>query len=371
MENGETVEESDTCVRLERDGSSEMVEAGKGDMVVNGDPIETVNPGLLTKKRMDEYLTTLNGNENDSILLAIRISDGLCYGIMKGNDAMVHLFSGDRFVKVDMVAKAIQIWKGNGWEEISHDKGVIDLDVNGRRWEGGVRGDAPFGYGVLYDGDGRREFEGFMMDGVKSCYGIESYPDISRVKYDGCYYNDQRFGMGILYDRNGVVEHNGLWKNDKPYSSEFDGAMMDSRTESIILSEHSFNEVESFVFPPFLGSLKRIDIGDDCFGSIRSLKLTGLIELESVKIGKRCFTHATSETQMFVEMGSDGTFEITDCPNLKSLQIGDFSFADYHLLELEILPSLQQVVVGSHAFHWSYLFSLSGTAACFFTGRAS
>lgn len=162
-----------------------------------------------------------------------------------------------------------------------------------------------------------------------------------------------------------------MWKNDKPYSSEFDRAMMGSRTESIILSEHSFNEVESFVFPPFLGLLKRIDIGDDCFGSIRSLKLTGLIELESVTIGKRCFTHATSETQMFVEMGSDGTFEITDCPNLKSLQIGDFSFADYHLLELEILPSLQQVVVGSYAFHWSYLFSLSGTAACFFTGRAS
>ena len=228
MENGETIEESDTYVRLERDGSSEMVEAGKGNMVVNGDPIETVNPELLTKKR-----------------------------------------------------------------------------------------------------------------------------------------------MGILYDRNGVVEHNGLRKNDKPYSSEFDGTMMDSRTESIILSEHSFNEVESFVFPPFLGSLKRIDIGDDCFGSIRSLKLTGLIKLESVKIEKRCFTHATSETQMFVEMGSDGAFEITDCPNLKSLQIGDFSFADYHLLEVEILPSLQQVVVGSYAFHWSYLFSLSGTAACFFTGRAS
>lgn len=173
MENGETIEESDTYVRLERDGSSEMVEAGKGNMVVNGDPIETVNPELLTKKRMDEYLTALNGNENDSILLAIRISDGLRYGIMKGNDAMVHLFSGDRFVKVDMVAKAIQIWKGNGWEKISHDKGVIDLDVNGRRWEGGVRGDAPFGYGVLYDGDGRREYEGFMME---SNHAMESSP---------------------------------------------------------------------------------------------------------------------------------------------------------------------------------------------------
>ncbi|KAK8808751.1 hypothetical protein WA588_004393 [Blastocystis sp. NMH] len=85
-----------------------------------------------------------------------------------------------------------------------------------------------------------------MMDGVKSCYGIKSYPDISRVKYDGCYYNDKRFGMGILYDRNGVVEHNGLWKNDKPYSSEFDRAMMDSRTESIILSEHSTKWNRSF-----------------------------------------------------------------------------------------------------------------------------
>ena len=371
MENGETIKESDTCVRLERDGSSEAVETGKGNMVVNGNPIETVNSGLLTKKRMDEYLTALNGNENDSILLVIRISDGLRYGIMKGDDSMVHLFSGDRFVKVDTVAKTFQIWKGSGWEETSHDRGVIDLDVNGRRWEGGVKDDAPFGYGVLYDEGGKKEYEGFMINGVKSCYGIEFYPDISRVKYDGCYYNDQRFGMGILYDRNGVVEHNGLWKNDKPYSSEFDGATMGSRTESIVLSKHSFNEVESFVFPPFLGSLKRIDIGDDCFNSIRSLKLTGLIGLESVRIGKRCFTHATSETQMFVEMGSDGTLEITGCPNLKSLQIGDFSFADYHLLELENLPSLQQVVLGSHAFHWSYLFSLSGMVVRFFTGRTS
>ena len=209
MENGETIEESDTYVRLERDGSSEMVEAGKGNMVVNGDPIETVNPELLTKKRMDEYLTALNGNENDSILLAIRISDGLRYGIMKGNDAMVHLFSGDRFVKVDMVAKAIQIWKGNGWEKISHDKGVIDLDVNGRRWEGGVRGDAPFGYGVLYDGDGRREYEGFMMDGVKTCNGIDYDEDIERPVYAGSYYQYQRFEKGILYDRNGSVEYAG------------------------------------------------------------------------------------------------------------------------------------------------------------------
>ena len=58
-----------------------------------------------------------------------------------------------------------------------------------------------------------------MMDGIRVCYGKEFYDDIEKVKYEGCYYEGKRFGKGVLYDRNGGIEYDGLWKEDKQYSS--------------------------------------------------------------------------------------------------------------------------------------------------------
>ena len=58
----------------------------------------------------------------------------------------------------------------------------------------------PFGYGELFDEEGKKEYEGFMVDGVKMGYGIEYYSDIEWVKYRGCFYDGKRFGKGVLYD---------------------------------------------------------------------------------------------------------------------------------------------------------------------------
>ena len=38
--------------------------------------------------------------------------------------------------------------------------------------------------------------------------------------------------------------------------------------------------------------LKRIVIGNECFGKVRSFELSGLFELESVVIGRKSFTYA-------------------------------------------------------------------------------
>ena len=369
MENEGPYKNSGNITGLKRDGSSGNAETMDEVIMANDNSvIGNTDSELLTKKRIDSYLTEWNRNNSVKLLLAVRISDGLCYGIAKEDDSVIVLFSGNYLMRVNPVTKSLHRCEGCSWKEIPHSSCLIDMDANGRRWEGGVRNSLPFGYGTLYDEEGRREYEGFMMDGIKACYGIEYYPDINLIKYDGCYYDDKRFGMGVLYDRKGVIEHDGLWKNDKPHSSEFDGTM-DNRMESITIPDNSFNEVESFVFPSFLVSLKRINIGDDCFGSVRSLILAGMAKLESVRIGKRCFTHATAETNMFVETRADGTLEIVDCPSLKSIEIKDFSFADYHTLELENLPALQHIVFGSHCFHWSYMFSLAGTPFRLLIGR--
>ena len=99
--------------------------------------------------------------------------------------------------------------------------------------------------------------------------------------------------------------------------------------------------------------LKTIVIGDDCFGKVRTLKLNGLNELESVVIGQRSF-------RIDIYERNDGSYRIVNCPKLQSIQIGEYSFRDYHSFELNNLPSLQSIDIGERCFYWAPSFSLTG-----------
>ena len=101
------------------------------------------------------------------------------------------------------------------------------------------------------------------------------------------------------------------------------------------------------------GVLRRIVIGDKCFGKVRVFELDGLSELESVEIGQSSFRIDYKER-------SDGSYRIVNCPKLKSIQIGSYSFVDYHSFELNNLPSLQSIEMGEECFHWAPSFSLTG-----------
>ena len=99
--------------------------------------------------------------------------------------------------------------------------------------------------------------------------------------------------------------------------------------------------------------LKRIVIGDECFGSVRVFELNGLSELESLVIGEKSF-------RISGNVQTDGVYRIVNCPKLQSIQIGDYSFSDYHSFELTNLPSLQSIDIGSHCFFYASSFSLTG-----------
>jgi len=99
--------------------------------------------------------------------------------------------------------------------------------------------------------------------------------------------------------------------------------------------------------------LKRIVIGDDCFGKVRVFELDGLGELESVVIGERSF-------RISYYVRNDGSCRIVNCPKLKSIQIRQFSFDDYHSFELNNLPSLQSIDIGRECFQHVTSFSLTG-----------
>ena len=101
------------------------------------------------------------------------------------------------------------------------------------------------------------------------------------------------------------------------------------------------------------GNLKQIGIGDNCFGKVRVFNLDSMSELESVVIGQRSFWNRQSGI-------SDGSYRIVNCPKLKSIQIGDYSFEDYHSFELNNLHSLQSIDMGENCFKYASSFSLTG-----------
>lgn len=237
----------------------------------------------------------------------------------------------------------------------------IDLDSTGRRWEGGINDGKPFGWGILYNEDGLKEYEGFLLDTSRICYGKEYYPDICQIRYDGCYMNNRRFGEGILYDRKGEVEYNGLWKNDEPYSPRIDGRLLTNRTEFFFITGYGFNRVESLFLPQWLHKLRRIVTGYHCFEQARLCEISGLSELETMEIGNENFF--CYKERVWDDMSLDGCLRIVNCPKLQSIQVGEYSFSDYHSLELRNLPSLQSIQMGEWCFFEAPLFSLVGLIA--------
>ena len=295
------------------------------------------------------------GIDSKESILFYDIKAEYTYGIVKCNErycTVDGLRGAYRMVVADVNRMEMIICEDSERTDPQCTKEVIDLDVNGKRWEGGVRDGKPFGYGVVYDEEGRKEYEGFMVDGVKVCYGIEYYSDTEWVKYRGCFYEGKRFGKGVLYSRNGMIDYNGLWKNNKSCCDQFDGKTIDCHTESVSIKDGSFNEVKSFILHSFLHSLKRIVIGDRCFGKVRVVELDGLDELESVVIGRESFMISSSER-------SDGSCRIMNCSKLKSIQIGYKAFEDYYSFELNNLPSLQSIDIGDWCFRYAPSFSLT------------
>ena len=338
------------CVREDRDGMMVVYDE-------NGEKTKVRKMNEWDGMRMRERLDTVMKEKNDDSMMEYDIETGREHGVWKKEEKCYAIKRGDeenRVVVADLKTHEMRVYDGDDWKESEQD-GVdcIDLDVSGKRWEGGVKNGKPFGYGVMYDEEGKKEYEGFMVDGVKMGCGIEYYNDIERIEYEGCFYEGKRFGRGVLFGRNGMIEYDGLWKNDMVYSPNSNNSTIDNHTESVTISNGVFNNREPFIPSYYMHSLKRIVIGDRCFGKVRVFELDGLGELESVVIGKNSFRIDRYER-------NDGSYRIVNCPKLKSIQIGNESCEDYHSFELNNLPSLQTIDITERCFRYAPSFSLTG-----------
>ena len=89
-------------------------------------------------------------------------------------------------------------------------------------------------------------------------------------------------------------------------------------------------------------NLKRLVVGNHCFSYASSVDLIGLSELESVEIGENSFTQHKNR------YGNDpnGHFYVKNCPKLKSLKMGRYSFSDYTVCEVENVDALEVIEMG-------------------------
>ena len=128
----------------------------------------------------------------------------------------------------------------------------------------------------------------------------------------------------------------------------------DEMTHKIILEYACpFDSVTAFdlsVYP----RLKSVTIGDYGFEYVNVFNITGLSELESVEIGKNSFT----KNKNGYGYDPNRHFYVKNCPKLKSLKMGRYSFSDYTVIEIENVDALEVIEMGD-LNEWSYSFHLA------------
>ena len=98
-------------------------------------------------------------------------------------------------------------------------------------------------------------------------------------------------------------------------------------------------------------NLKSVVIEDDSYEFVEELKLTGLSELESVEIGENSFTKNRND----YGNNPNRHFYLKDCPKLKSLKIGRYSFSDYKVCEIENVDALEEIEMSYINFAYASL----------------
>ena len=101
--------------------------------------------------------------------------------------------------------------------------------------------------------------------------------------------------------------------------------------------------------------LKKIVIGDECFMYVNETRLTGLYSLESVEIGMNSFTQY--KNTYYITADSNRHFYLKECPSLKSLRLGRYSFSDYTVCEIENVDALEVIEMGELGKDsWNFLY---------------
>ena len=102
--------------------------------------------------------------------------------------------------------------------------------------------------------------------------------------------------------------------------------------------------------------LSELKVGSGCFMCVDKVKWVGMNCLESVEIGNNSFTKHMNDSNN----DPNRHFYLRNCPKLKSLKMGRYSFSDYTVIEIENVDALEVIEIGdlnesSYCFYYASL----------------
>ena len=300
-------------------------------------------------------------------------ADGWNLLILSNNVCIILRFDNGVFMNEGYVVndqKVLKVFGNHQIGDISYSEealveGIVDLD-HGSRFEGLVLAEGkigiPFGFGEMYDDDGLLLYKGIMINWKRFGYGT-SYHDNGLKEYEGYWCDDNRFGIGKVYDRYGKLVNECEWVNgiESDIDIEYCGDGSKLRNIGIKHMKLTDNCVLDDWDVSLLLNLESIEIGNDCFESVKTFNIDGLNRLKTIKIGKNSFTQKKNS----YEYDESKSFHILNCESLESIQIGEYSFSDYGgEFELKNLPQLQSIqigTIGSRSYNfWCSSFVIRG-----------
>lgn len=104
-----------------------------------------------------------------------------------------------------------------------------------------------------------------------------------------------------------------------------------------LYNDPSLNELDLSRFK----RLQEIDIGNDCFQSVVSVRIVSLKQLVRVTIGDNCFNGKENGQRCRY-----WTFQLKSCPQLLEMKIGNNSFCNYGICQIEDMSSLALITIG-------------------------
>ena len=132
---------------------------------------EVESPVLQHLVRKCRFFTTVtNPNHSQCNCFAFECNKSwnvshILKGVSRLDDGVIVEYgSRGRIVRVDVDKKELLEVEGVDLSEMKHNE-ILDLSVEGDRWEGDVLNGNPCGWGVLYDKNNERVYEGFRIDG--------------------------------------------------------------------------------------------------------------------------------------------------------------------------------------------------------------
>ena len=312
--------------------------------------------GVITFSVLCQMLTRLSEGIDAVNMISYDILNHSVHGIVQSSDCVIHVDGENKSCCFCIANRAgcsmtVVKYENERWRSIvCSGIGNIDLDVNGKRWEGGIESDNPFGYGILFDEEGHIEYEGFVLNGLKICYGEEYYSDIDSIKYSGGFCCDEKCGHGVLYDRCDKRSE-GLWYKGDLVPRKTDDITITSYMQSVCLDQSLECLSHPFLLSGFMTCLQSFTVSDNCMTKVPHFVVSNVPNLEEIIIGSMCFCHSRLDSNVF---------KVLNCPHLNKISIGNYSFHLYSVFKLLSLPQLKTLVIGWSAFTRVTSFQLTG-----------